>query len=75
MVVVVVRARIHPPSENTPERGDIGGGGRSIHAGSATQGWRTGEVAEAVAALGHRANLSEVGSREGCTGAGIPHWH
>lgn len=75
VVVAVVGARIHPPSQNTPERGDVGGGGRSIHGGPATQSWRAGEVAEAVAALGHRAKMSEVGSREGRTGAGILHWH
>lgn len=75
LLVAVVGARIHPPSQNTPEWGDVGGGGCSIHGGPATQSWRAGEVAEAVAALGHRAKMSEVGSREGRTGAGILHWH
>lgn len=60
--LVVVGAHIHPPSQNTPERGDVGGGGCSIRSGPATQSWRAGEVAEAVAALGHRADLSEGGS-------------
>lgn len=76
LVVVVVGAHIHPASQNTPERGDVGGGGRRIRGGGpATHSWRAGEVAEAVAALGHRADLNEGGSGEGGTGAGILHWH
>lgn len=72
---LVVGAHIHPPSQNTPEWRDVGGGGCSVRSGPATQSWRAGEVAEAVAALGHRADLSEGGSVEGGTGAGILHWY
>lgn len=73
VVVLVVRAHIHPPSQNTPERGDVGGGGCSVR--PPTQGRRSGEVAEAVAALGHRADLNEGwGSGEGGKGADILHW-
>lgn len=75
LLLLVVGAHIHSASQNTPERGDVGRGGCSICSGPATQSWRAGEVAEAVAALGHWADLSEGGSGEGGTGAGILHWY
>lgn len=75
LLLLLVGAHIHPTSQNTPERGDVGRGGCSVRAGPATWSWRAGEVAEAVAALGHRADLREGGSGEGGTGAGILHWH
>lgn len=68
-------AHIHPASQNTPEWGDVGGGGCVVCSGPATCSRRAGEVAKTVAALRHRADLSEEGSGEGCKGAGIFHWH
>lgn len=74
LFLLVIGAHIHPPSQNTPERGDIGGGGFGIRSSPAAQSWRAREVDEAMAALGHRADLDVGGSGEGGTGAGILHW-
>lgn len=40
LLVLVVGARIHPPSQEAAERGDVGGGGRSVSGGPATRGRR-----------------------------------
>ena len=72
MLLSLVGTCIHPPSQNTPERRDVGGAGCGVR--PATRSWRAGEVAEAVPALRHQADLSEVGSREGGTGVGTRHW-
>lgn len=73
--LAVVGARIHPPGQNAPQRGDVSRGGRGVHGGGpTTKRRRAGEVAEAVAALGHRAHLSGAGSREGGAGAGVRRW-
>lgn len=72
MLLSLLGTCIHPPSQNTPERRDVGGAGCGVH--PTTRSWRVGEVAEAVPALRHQADLSEVGSREGGTGAGTLHW-
>lgn len=74
-LLLLVWAHIHPPRQNPPEWGDVSGGGCSVRSSPATQSRRTGEVAEAVAALGHWANLRDGGSGEGGTGAGILHCH
>lgn len=63
-------ARIHPPRQNAPQRGDVSGGGRGVR-GPAAERRRPGEVAEAVAALGRRADLRGAGPREGGAGAGV----
>lgn len=72
--MVVVGAGVHPPSQDPAERRDVGRGGRGVRGGPAALRRRTGEVAQAVAALGHRADLSEVGAREGGAGTGALHW-
>ena len=73
--MLVMWAHVHPPGENVPERRHVGGGGRSVRGPPAAKSWRAAEVAQAVAALGQRADLNEGGSGEGGTGAGILHCH
>lgn len=69
-------ARVQAARQNAPQRGDVGGGGREVRRrGPATGGRRPGEVAEAAAPLGRRADLSEAGTREGGAGAGVRRWH
>lgn len=74
-MLLVMGAHVHPPSQNMPQWGDIGGRGCGVHSSPATNSWRAGEVAEAAAALGQQADLGAGVSAEGGTGAGILHWH
>lgn len=69
-----VGARVHPPSQNAPERGHVCGGGDGVRRSPATGSRRAGEIAEAVAALGHRADLRARAPGEGGAGGGILHW-
>lgn len=71
LLLLLTGAQIHPPSQNTSKWGDVGGGGGSVRGHPATECRRVGEVAEAVAALGRRADLGEGGSGEGGAAAGI----
>lgn len=70
----VVRLNVQPPGQNLPQRRDVGRAVRGVRGGSAGESRRAGQVAEAVAAPGRRAQLGAGGSGEGGTGAGILHW-
>ena len=59
LLLLVVGAHIHPPRQNTAERGDVGGGACSVRSSPATCSWRAGEVTKAVAAFWRRAHLGK----------------
>lgn len=68
-------ARVHPPSQNAPERRHFGGRGGGVRGSPATSFRGAGQVAKAVAALRRRADLHARASGEGGAGAGILCWH